>query len=123
MFYCLVVGSRTINDYEYIKNSLDYLLQNKQDITIVSGGAKGVDTSAERYAKEHNYDFVVFQADWDTYGNSAGYIRNNEMHKYISKFSDRGVVAFWDGKSKGTTHNFELAKKYNNPIKIIKKTT
>jgi hypothetical protein len=32
--------------------------------------------------------------------------------------TERGVVAFWDGQSKGTAHNFELAIKYNTPIKI-----
>lgn len=45
------------------------------------------------------------------------------MNKCIYIFSapsdnDRGVVAFWDGQSKGTAHNFELAIKYNTPIKI-----
>lgn len=29
------------------------------------------------------------------------------------------VVAFWDGHSKGTAHNFELSIKYGNPIKIF----
>ena len=120
MFYCLVVGSRTITDYNYIKETLDYFLQNKSEITIVSGGARGVDSLAERYAKEHNYELKIFPADWDKYGKSAGYIRNDEMHKYISQFSDRGIVAFWDGKSKGTAHNFGLATKYDTPIKIVR---
>ena len=121
MFYCLVAGSRTITDYNYIKETLDYFLQNKSEITIVSGGARGVDSLAERYAKERNYELKVFPADWDKYGKSAGYIRNDEMHKYISQFSDRGIVAFWDGKSKGTAHNFGLASKYDTPIKIVRK--
>lgn len=120
MFYCLVVGSRSITDYNYIKEALDYFLQNKSEITIVSGGARGVDSLAERYAKEHNYELKIFPADWDKYGKSAGYIRNDEMHKYISQFSDRGIVAFWDGKSKGTAQNFGLASRYNTPIKIVR---
>lgn len=120
MFYCLVAGSRTITDYNYIKETLDYFLQNKTEITIVSGGARGVDSLAERYAKERNYGLKIFPADWDRYGKQAGYIRNDEMHKYISQFSDRGIVAFWDGKSKGTAHNFGLATKYDTPIKIVR---
>lgn len=83
MFYCLVAGSRTITDYNYIKETLDYFLQNKTEITIVSGGARGVDSLAERYAKERNYGLKIFPADWDRYGKQAGYIRNDEMHKYI----------------------------------------
>ena len=120
MFYCLVVGSRTITDYNYIKETLDYFLQNKSEITIISGGARGVDSLAERYAKEHNYELKIFPADWDKYGKRAGYIRNDEMHKYISQFSDKGIVAFWDGKSKGTAQNFGLATKYDNPIKVVR---
>lgn len=59
-------------------------------------------------------------ADWNNDGKSAGYKRNIRMHEYISKKDDRGVIAFWDGQSKGTQHSFELAKKYKNPIRIIR---
>ena len=41
------------------------------------------------------------------------------MHEYIAQFPNRGVVALWDGKSKGTLHSIELAKQYDNPIKFI----
>lgn len=118
-FYCLIVGSRTFNNYNYLKEECDFLLKNYDNICIVSGGAKGADTLAEKYAKENNYELKIFRADWDNYSKSAGYIRNEEMHKYISQFDKRGIIAFWDGKSKGTQHNFSLAKKYNNEIKII----
>lgn len=119
-FYCLVVGSRNFDNYELMRGILDYLLQNKKYVVIVSGGAKGADSLAERYANEHNYRLKVFPANWDKYGKSAGYKRNEQMHLYISAPSDkdRGVVAFWDGSSKGTAHNFELSLKYDNPIKI-----
>ena len=44
--------------------------------------------------------------DWDKYGKSAGYIRNTEM-------AEAGdiLVAFWDGKSKGTEHMINIMKK------------
>lgn len=121
-FYLLIAGSRTFNDYELLKERCDFFLQNqKGTIHIVSGGAKGADTLAERYAKERGYELHVFPADWNTYGNSAGYIRNEEMHKFIAKASyKKGVVCFWDGQSKGTAHNFELSKKYNNPLRVVK---
>lgn len=122
MFYCLVVGSRSFNNYNYMCEKLNSLLQNKKDIIIVSGGARGADSLAERYAKEHGYELKIFNADWNTYGKSAGYRRNEEMHKFISAPSgrDRVVVAFWDGSSKGTAHNFDLAVKYNNPIEVYR---
>lgn len=119
-FYCLVVGSRTFNDYAFMKRKLDHILQNKDRVVIVSGGARGADSLAERYAKEKGYPTKVFKANWDRYGKQAGFLRNREMHKYIAKAKDRGVVAFWQNQSKGTAHNFELAEEYHNPIRIIK---
>ena len=121
MFYCLVVGSRTFADYSLMERALDHLLKNKvsEGITIVSGGARGADSLAELYAKKRGYDLKVFPADWNTFGKRAGYIRNEVMHEYISKFKERGVVAFWDYKSKGTAHNFPLAKKYKTPLRIV----
>ena len=123
MFYCLVVGSRTFNDYDLMCEKLDYLLMNYSQVAIVSGGAKGADTLAEKYAKEHNYPLRVYKADWNAYGKRAGFLRNEEMHKCISIYENKGVVAFWDGNSSGTAHNFELAIKYNNPIRIYNYVT
>lgn len=120
VFYCLIVGSRTFTDYELFSRKVDYLLQNYKDIVIVSGGAKGADTLAKKYAKERKYKYIEFPADWNTYGKSAGYIRNEQMHKFLFEHNPRGCIAFWDGKSKGTKHNFGLVKKYNTPIKIVR---
>ena len=118
VFYCLVVGSRTFTDYEFLKQKLDHLLQNYKTIVIVSGGAAGADRLAEKYATEKDYSFVCFPADWSK-GGRGGYERNEKMHQYISRFPHRGVVAFWDGQSKGTAHSFELSKRFKNPMKTI----
>lgn len=118
-FFCLVVGSRTFNDYELMKQKLDKLLQNQKKVVIVSGGARGADTLAIQYAKERGYSVKVFPAQWEKYGKRAGYVRNEQMHEYISKVERRGVVAFWDGQSHGTEHNFSMCKKYGNPIRKI----
>ncbi len=120
IFYCLIVGSRSFNDYKCLKFNCDSLLINQQNICVVSGGARGADSFAEQYAKEKGYDLKIFKANWNLFGKQAGFIRNEEMHKYISQFNKRGVIAFWDGQSKGTEQNFQLSKKYNNEIKIIK---
>lgn len=121
-FFCLVVGTRTFTDYKLLCGKLDKILSSKQgmNIIIVSGGATGADTLAEKYASDHNYHLIVFEAQLDEYGKKAGYIRNEQMHKYISSKPDRGVVAFWNGKSTGTSQNFELARKYGNQIRIIR---
>lgn len=120
-FFLLVVGTRTFNDYNIFSSKMNIALSLKDpdDIIIVSGGATGVDSMAERYAREHYYKFICFPADWSK-GKTAGYERNRLMHEYISKHPNRGVLAFWDGKSKGTAHSFGLAKEFNNQLKVIR---
>lgn len=116
----LVVGSRGFDDYELLKSILNDIIKDKTDIEIVSGGANGADKLAEAYAKEYGYKCTVIRPDWQGYGKSAGYIRNNKMHEYISHSPDRLCITFWDGISRGTQHSFALAEKYDNPIQIIK---
>ncbi len=119
MQYWLVVGSRDFNDYALLATTLNKMRNGSDDICIVSGGAKGADSLAKQYALNQHLAYVEFPARWDVYGKSAGYRRNVEMHKYIAQYDDRKVIAFWDGKSKGTQHNFGLAEKYNTELKII----
>lgn len=114
-FRVIIAGSRTFNDYSILKKFCDHVLQNKCGIIIVSGKAKGTDTLGEKYAKEKNYPIAEFPADWESYGKSAGYIRNEEMAKYAD-----ALIAFWDQKSKGTKHMIDLAKKYSIPVKIYR---
>ncbi len=118
IFHLLVAGTRTYENYDEFSYVMDYLDQNLKTIEIVHGGAKGADSMADRYAKEHNLLLKVFPANWDLYGKQAGYIRNREMHKYLSQFERKGCILFWDGKSKGTAHNIGLAEDYGIPLKI-----
>lgn len=120
MFYILIVGSRTFSDYDMLARKCDHLLNNHKNVCVVSGGARGADSLAERYAKERGYELKVFPADWNKFGKSAGYKRNRQMHEFIAQQEHRGCVAFWDGQSRGTAHNFELAKEFNTQLRIIK---
>ena len=120
--YLMIVGSRTITDFLFVRNYMNNLIRERFrgcSITVVSGGAKGVDSLAERWADENCYNKVVIRADWDKYGKRAGYLRNEEMHKFIADKENRLIVAFWDGESKGTAQNFGLAKQYGNEIIIV----
>jgi hypothetical protein len=106
-----VIGSRTFNDYELVKETL-----TKLDITLlVSGGAKGADSLGERYANENNITTLIFKPDWERHGRGAGMIRNTD----IVKNSDI-VVAFWDGSSKGTLDSIRKVEKLNKGLMIIK---
>lgn len=113
-FKVIIAGGRNFNDYQLLKSTMDKLLSNIKDkIVIICGQARGADTLGEIYAKEKDYEVNYYPANWDFYGKSAGYIRNEEM----AKNSD-ALVAFWDGKSRGTKHMIETAKKYNLKIRI-----
>ena len=116
----MIIGSRGYTDYAAFEAKCDALLADKTDIEIVSGGCSGTDAMAERYAHSRGYPLQIFPADWSRYGKRAGYVRNREMHAYISTFPERGVIAFWDGHSKGTAQSFALAKELDNPIRIIR---
>jgi hypothetical protein len=102
-----VVGSRNFTNYDLLKQKLDSIINDRKfdNITIISGGASGADTLAEKYAKENNYGLIVKNAEWNKYGKSAGYKRNVEIVNLSNL-----VVAFWDGKSRGTNNTINIAK-------------
>lgn len=111
-----VVGSRTFNNYPFLKNILDRFIFNTEDgrIAIISGGADGADSLAERYCKEHNIIPMVFKPEWDKYpGKSAAAIRNQKIVDY-SDF----IIAFWDGKSKGTKMTINFARQAKKEVFI-----
>ena len=111
----IIAGCRNFFDYELLKTKCDiYLSSVKQQVEIVSGTANGADKLGEKYASEKGYPVKQFPADWDKYGKSAGYKRNEEMAKYAD-----ALIAFWDGKSKGTGHMIDLAKKHELGIRIV----
>ena len=120
-FYLLVAGTRTFNDYPLLKETLDRILINyKDNAVIIEGEAKGADELAKKYAEEHGYECLKFPAAWGLYGKRAGYIRNREMHKELSKHENRCCVLFWDMESKGTKQNIGLCKEFETPLQIIK---
>ena len=107
-----VIGSRTFNNYEVVKDILDSI----SPITlIVSGGAMGADTLGARYARENGIDIIVYKPDW-TLGRGAGFIRNTS----IINDADM-VVAFWDGKSRGTLDSITKAEKQGKKVLVITK--
>ena len=103
-----IIGSRSIT----IPNLEDFLPEDTTE--IVSGGARGVDTSAREYAIRHNIKLTEFLPEYQRYGRSAPLRRNISIIEY----SDL-VLAFWDGKSKGTKFVIENCKKKHVPIRII----
>ena len=82
------------------------MYQNQTNIEIVSGAYyKGADKLAEQYAKEKGFLIKQFPANWNKFGKAAGPKRNQQMANYTD-----ALIAFWDGKSRGTKHMIEMAK-------------
>lgn len=111
----IVAGGRDFNDYKLLLEKLDYYLERLPDIQIVSGMARGADALGARYAKERGYPLKEFPADWDNLGKRAGYVRNQQMSEYSTH-----LVAFWDGKSRGTKHMIDIAKGVGLKVRVVK---
>ena len=81
---------------------------------IISGGAIGADKAGERLAMASpGVELVVMPADWDRYGKSAGFRRNEEMAKVGDK-----LLAVWDGKSRGTKHMIETMARLDKEYRV-----
>jgi hypothetical protein len=110
----IVAGSRGFNNYNLLKNKLDFYLSHYQSVEIVSGTARGADRLGERYAHEKGFSVKRFPANWDEFGKRAGYLRNEVMAQYATH-----AVIFWDGQSKGTKHMIELCKTYQLDYRVV----
>jgi hypothetical protein len=114
-----IVGSRNFNDWELCKKTvLDALKEWNIDVNdinnIVSGGARGADTLAERFAEEYGISMIVFKPDWNKHGRAAGILRNSDI---IAKSTH--VVAFPSKRGRGTQDSIRKAEGSNKKLKIV----
>jgi len=106
----IIAGTRSISVMPSDIES--YLSEHLNSITeIVSGGAKGVDSSGEEFVKSKGIKIVRFLPDWNSYGKSAGPIRNRSMAKYGDL-----LLLIWDGSSKGSANMKAEMKKLGKPV-------
>lgn len=115
----IVCGSRDFDDYNLLESVLTDELKKCPNPQIISGGAKGADRLAILYAHRTRTPLHIFFADWEAYGKAAGFIRNTEMLDFAVDEGLPEVIAFWDGRSKGTAHMIKIAKKKNVPVKTV----
>ncbi|MEG0511843.1 MAG: hypothetical protein RR653_03880 [Clostridia bacterium] len=107
-----VIGSRELSVDDLSK----YLPTDTTE--IISGGAKGVDTSARNYALANGIKLTEFLPEYDKFGRSAPLERNITIIENADL-----VLAFWDGKSRRKSHGTKFVidncKKRNIPVKIF----
>lgn len=113
----IIAGCRDFDDYELLKEKCDDFLQDekKEDVIIISGHASGADALGERYAQERGFQLETYPADWKAHGRAAGSIRNARMASVAN-----ALIAFWDGKSRGTKNMIETAKNHNLKVVVVR---
>lgn len=113
----IIAGGRTFNDYELVKEKCEIHLMEKMkthNVIIVSGHASGADSLGERFAEEYHLPCELHPADWSRHGRAAGPIRNAEMAACAD-----ALIAFWDGKSKGTANMIKSAKAKGLQVSVV----
>ena len=127
-----IVGSREFNDYDDLKEQLcEFIFDIKYEggndgdwtpvyynrydnVKVISGGARGADTLAEKFADEFNFEKIIFKPDWDLYGRRAGFVRNVKIVDACDV-----LFAFQINKSKGTQHSIDLAREKNKEVYVF----
>ena len=103
-----VIGSRTL----YAEHLGSYLPPGTTE--IVSGGAKGVDADARRYAQQNGLQLTEFLPEYRRYGRGAPLKRNLQIIEYADM-----VLAFWYGASRGTKFVIDQCKERGIPVKVL----
>lgn len=116
-FKVIIAGSRGFSNYKLLKEKCNEYLREKRkeyNIIIISGGARGTDTLGEKYAQDEGFSLEVFPANWNKFGKSAGFRRNEQMAEVAD-----ALIAFWDGKSNGTKHMIEIMENKKLLVRVV----
>lgn len=103
-----VIGSRRLT----VNNLEDYIPAECDE--IVSGGAIGIDRCAAAYARMNGLKLTEFLPEYELYGNFAPIKRNYTIVNYADS-----VIAFWDGKSRGTLSVIKYCEKVGKECRIV----
>jgi len=105
----IVAGGRNFSDRVVMHMAIYRIINTSlagKDVTFVTGMARGADMLGRAIALDNGFPVVEMPADWDKHGRSAGYVRNAEMADVAD-----GLLAFWDGSSRGTKGMIDVARK------------
>ena len=115
----VIAGSREFDDYDLLEEKCNEILFDEldlelEDITIISGAARGADKLGEHYAKEYSLKLLKLPALWDIHRKAAGRIRNAAMAR------EADYVILFDLGTRGTADMLKQAIKRNLPYKHFK---
>jgi len=118
-----IVGSRSIDDEAWAWEKIDKFIQEHIvfPLVIISGGSKGIDSFAQRYASSKGYDYIQYlplhQVDRATKYFPAHFHARNRQ---IVDNSDK-ILVLWDGTSRGTENTIYYAREKSKPTMVITK--
>lgn len=111
-----IVGSR---EYSPLEDVIKYVQSLPPKTLVISGDARGADKTAQQAAELRGLNVIKYPARWrrpdGSFDKGAGFRRNHDIVKNADL-----VVAFWDGKSKGTAHSIRLAGEYGVPVLVFR---
>jgi len=115
MIRVAIVGSREIRDYDFVEKKFLELVSEKKlnldEVIIVSGGAEGVDSLAQRIAKKYGLTIIIHYPRWSVWGRAAGPVRNRKI------VADADVVlAIKGSKSRGTIDTIRKAREAGKEV-------
>ena len=110
-----VIGGRDFTDYALLSKTLDRIRKEEPEVLIISGGARGADSLAQKYAKENGLAILIFYPDYQRYGKRAPLVRNNKIAKECDL-----LIAFPTSKSRGTWCTVKKAKELGKKVIVIR---
>ena len=109
-----VIGSRSFCNYAWLEQCLLRSFRLADIEAVISGGARGADSLAARFACQYGLRLITIRADWETHGRKAGPIRNSEIVAQAD-----ALAAFWDGSSAGTRDSINKARAAGKRVVIF----
>jgi hypothetical protein len=125
----IIAGSRSFTDIALVRTAVHASGWQSHLQLIIAGRARGIDTLAERFAREQRIPIVTIPADWPNiaapgavikrnargrYNAAAGMQRNEAMalralQESCSRNCEAGLLLIWDGKSSGSANMRQIA--------------
>ena len=107
-----IVGSRHFSEPDRVS---DYVNALPQGASIITGSASGVDAAATKAARAKGIPVQVIPASIDELADAAKSAARNQR---LIDACDV-LVAFWDGRSKGTRHTVDRALDSGKEVRVF----
>jgi len=113
-----IVGWRNFTDYvRFSKEVMKWVAANgdQQPSLIISGGCRGADTMAERYAKENNIRTRILRPDWARHKGKAAY---SQRDRCIA-LQCTHMLAFPSIHGSGTQVTIRFAQEFRKDVTVV----